>query len=229
MTGPTSGRARSPEDALAEALADTRRERRWAQADLAAYLRSRGLPWTRDTVRHVEDRSREVSVSEFFRLVELLHIRFEGSLLLDDSSNSAGGGTDFLVSILQGDGSSREIGLMQLKVAMYADAEADRAIEQSVAERLGVGPEEVREAALRTWGRGLAEERERRVRRRLDGRDLPARGVQGVRGHVTRDLLAELRAASAPREQVVWDVPDGPEPCGQADEPTPAEAGVRDS
>jgi hypothetical protein len=75
-------------------------------------------------------------------------------------------------------------------------ADVDRALERIgdperyAARKLGTTPERINLAALALWGRTLAEERDHRVKQ--EGDDTSARGLQALRGHVTRDLMTEL-------------------------------------
>lgn len=66
--------------------------------------------------------------------------------------------------------------------------------DQKAAARLGTTPEYVSFAAQETYGRSLAQERDARVNERDD---IPTtkRGLQAVRGHVTRAILDELGPA----------------------------------
>lgn len=66
-----------------------------------------------------------------------------------------------------------------------------REAEQRAARKLGVEVDLVVAAAERTWGRGLTEERDRRLRDRLPKGTEPAR-ARAISGHVTRELLEEL-------------------------------------
>jgi transcriptional regulator with XRE-family HTH domain len=69
------------------------------------------------------------------------------------------------------------------------------AAEQKAASRLGTTPAEVAAAAVSLWGRGLTEEREAR----LQQREHPAQpgALNTLRGHITRQLLSDIRAAIA--------------------------------
>jgi hypothetical protein len=62
--------------------------------------------------------------------------------------------------------------------------------ERHAARKLGATPERVNLAAVRRWGRTLAEERDHRLSERASG--VPARRLQALRGHITRELLTEL-------------------------------------
>lgn len=63
--------------------------------------------------------------------------------------------------------------------------------EQKAARRLGVAAADVSVLAHRLWGRGLTAERDRRVEG-ARGESASPRSVQAARGHITRQLLAEL-------------------------------------
>lgn len=78
----------------------------------------------------------------------------------------------------------------QRNIARALDGAGGEA-ERKAARKLGVPPEYVAVAAHRLWGRGLTAERDRRVADGADGED--ARTVQALRGHVTRQLLDEIR------------------------------------
>jgi hypothetical protein len=62
--------------------------------------------------------------------------------------------------------------------------------ERYAARKLGTTSERISEAALRRWGRTLAQERDRRLGERAD--DASPRSRQALRGHITRELMAEL-------------------------------------
>jgi hypothetical protein len=63
--------------------------------------------------------------------------------------------------------------------------------ERHAARKLGTTPEQINVAALRRWGRTLAEERDHRLSEQTA--ELSARSRQALRGHITRDLLTELQ------------------------------------
>jgi transcriptional regulator with XRE-family HTH domain len=64
--------------------------------------------------------------------------------------------------------------------------------EQVAARKLGVTPQEVAEAARWLWGRSLTAVRDSRAA--AAGDELGAESLRAVRGHVTRELVEELRA-----------------------------------
>jgi hypothetical protein len=62
--------------------------------------------------------------------------------------------------------------------------------ERHAARKLGTTPERLKVVATRRWGRTLAEERDHRLSEQA--RSASPRSRQALRGHITRDLLAEL-------------------------------------
>jgi hypothetical protein len=62
--------------------------------------------------------------------------------------------------------------------------------ERHAARKLGTTPERLNVAAIRHWGRTLAEERDRRLTDQAG--DVSLRRRQALRGHITRDLMTEL-------------------------------------
>ena len=69
-------------------------------------------------------------------------------------------------------------------------------IEKKLAARLGITPRKVAIHAVKLWGRTLTAEREARLENRLDDTlDNSARSLRTTRGHITRELTAELTHA----------------------------------
>ena len=64
--------------------------------------------------------------------------------------------------------------------------------EQKAAKRLGVTADDIMAGALYLWGRTLSAERDARAEKQATD-DASPRRLQAIRGHVTRDLLNELR------------------------------------
>lgn len=62
--------------------------------------------------------------------------------------------------------------------------------ERHAARKLGTTPERLNLAAMRRWGRTLAEERDHRLSEQAG--DVSPRRRQALRGHITRELLTEL-------------------------------------
>lgn len=89
---------------------------------------------------------------------------------------------------------------LQARDLFAAEREAAGEAEINAAAVLDCDPMEVALTARATWGRSLIEERDRRVDEHpdIDGADSAGK-LQAIRGHVTRDLLRELRQGIADR------------------------------
>jgi len=74
-----------------------------------------------------------------------------------------------------------------------AEVDALGDTETKVAATLGVTPTMLALIARQRWGRTLTAERDRRLTAQGRGGDADPRTVQALRGHVTRELLDELR------------------------------------
>jgi len=81
---------------------------------------------------------------------------------------------------------------MRLNTVCDAEREAMGDAEQKAAKNLNVDPLAVALGARKLWGRGLTEERDRRISDQKTGQ-MAARSLQAIRGHVSRQLLKELR------------------------------------
>jgi hypothetical protein len=71
--------------------------------------------------------------------------------------------------------------------------------ERHAARKLGTTPEQLNMAAMRRWGRTLAEERDHRLNEQVG--DISPRSRQALRGHITRDLITELEAELPGQDQ----------------------------
>jgi hypothetical protein len=74
-----------------------------------------------------------------------------------------------------------------------AEADANGEAEGKAAQRLRVTTEDIALAAQHRWNRSLTDERDVRVAQRVGDKVVAPRAMQGMRGHVTRKLVAELR------------------------------------
>ena len=75
-----------------------------------------------------------------------------------------------------------------------------REAEQKAAKKLGVSADAVLAAALTLWGKTLTDERDARAEKQITDEASPRR-LQAMRGHVTRDLLDELRPVLKEKEE----------------------------
>jgi hypothetical protein len=83
--------------------------------------------------------------------------------------------------------------------ALYKVALASRGdAETKAARALRTSPVAVALPALSRWDHSFTEERDARVTQRVGDRATDARALQALRGHVTRQLMDELRPALNP-------------------------------
>lgn len=141
--------------------------------EYAARARTCGLPWHRNTVRAVEMGNRSVTLAEAICLATMMGCSIQD--LIEAPTKVAGHTVPGRQPITDP------------AVARNLDAEI------KAARRLLVTPDEIAQRAIRLWGHSLTDERERRLNR-TEGMD--RRSVQALRGHVTRQLVAELRNAA---------------------------------
>lgn len=204
-----SERERVPE-VIGRRVRAMREETGRSQDDLADAARRAGLDWTRASVASLETGRRGLSAEELILLPLALHY-LDGrshtiAELLEGGPNQVGlptaaHGTAFLRRLLSGgDAAEANAFERQMSETGWGDQSdkdfvtymAAREAERHVARALGLRAETVAVKALRRWNRGLTEEREARVQERA-AKDASSRSVQAVRGHVTRELIQELR------------------------------------
>ena len=136
------------------------------QDEVARAAREGGLRWTRATVAAIETGKRDISLDEFFAIrgKPLQAGEFDGERGL------------FWYA-------TQDKPIRRGKPAEHLDAE------MKTAHKLGVESSVIVAASYRLWGKTLTEERDRIV----DGkRNIGARSLQAHRGHVTRDLVAQI-------------------------------------
>jgi len=188
---------------LSERFRAMREQHGWRQEDVAARARAAGLNWKSDNVQAIERGHRFLSVEELFVLPALFDVTLP-ELFAD-------GDDDRLLEI----GDECTATAMQLRQSLSGswtpplrddtdDAVAGLA-ERKAARKFDVEPETIMRLSQRLWGRSLAAERDVRVAEyheletdwneaagTLGLRRMPARSLQAVRGHITRELLSEL-------------------------------------
>ncbi len=198
----------------AKLLRDLRDKVSARQEDVARAGRRAGLPWSAATVAAIEARRRDLTIDELLALGNVLSV-LSGKpcrLVVDVDSNDATvrAGTVHEVEV-QAPGSfvvRQDLGVRwrdaregiehnvrALRVwpdAKRADLEAAHVAaggeaERKAATRFKVDALAVALAARKLWRRSLSEERDSRVSEGATGR-----AQQTRRGHVTRELLAEL-------------------------------------
>jgi hypothetical protein len=179
------------------------------QEDAAIRVRQLGLPsWLRGTVAQVEVGARRLTLEELLVLA-LAYETTPAALIVgrDDELVELTENAWITVADLRAlwtgqpapvQAPARPIGAAaaareRLKAGRAKPAEPTEA-DRRAARRLGMTLEEATAAAMRRWGRTLAEERDRRLSERAG--ELSPRQLQAMRGHITRELLAELTTAS---------------------------------
>lgn len=198
-------------------LADLRAARGLTQTDAARLLQDNGLRWSRDQVQFLESGKREgIEVRELIALA--VTFRAPLSYWLEGAAGLGPGDApgrwaaldeqmqvdlDWVGWLLAGGNPARNSGgFYGDPVGAFPDSFAETseyalvtsmpimAEEKRAAQRLGVTPEAVRSGALRLWGEPLPRRRDREVGTEA----MTTKRRAARRGHVTRVLLAELRA-----------------------------------
>lgn len=195
--------------AVVDAMRRLRQRNGWSQDGLAEVARDLlGLSWTRSTVSDLEarPRRRDLSADEFVLLPGMLEVSeaelAENIIRHEDSMELLNAGRalrQWLARNLKEGSRERASyddysGIKDVRAALAADANrraetlALRQTEKNVARALKADPIEVAKAALRLWGHGVTEERDRLVD------ETPGKGDRSRRlSHATRRLIPELR------------------------------------
>ena len=176
------------------------------QEDAATLLRQLGLAsWIRGTVAQAEVGARRLTPEELV-ILALAYETTPAALVVgeDDALVELTPDTWITVADLRGLWSGRPARIQAPTGPKGAAAAARERLkaggqtrrgeasdaDRHAARRLGLSLEEATAAATKLWGRTLAEERDRRLAERTG--ELSPRQLQALRGHVTRELLAEL-------------------------------------
>lgn len=186
---------------VGQRVRDIRQKSGRSQDELAQAARRVGLDWTRAAVAGLETGRRGLSVEEFLLLPLALRevdgqdhalaelLQGGGRMVRTERGGVSAG---FLRRVVSGGDTAAMPRRQRLGRHPTEDVIADEAVreaERHAAKVLGVSPEEVARAAHARWGWGLTEQRDIRMVK------APSKGSpRAVRGHVTRELLEELRA-----------------------------------
>jgi transcriptional regulator with XRE-family HTH domain len=195
------------EQAIGERLRQLREACGIRQEEVAVAARKYGLKWTRATIAAIELGQRRLPLGELALIPVVLaeadvtggRILALADLVPDD---------DRLVRVARGlelpaKAARALLGGQEVALPTPPIAEACGDAETKAASTLRVSPEAIVQAAHRRWGRSLTAERDRRVEAytapmlTLDPAEAARPGwprrLQAIRGHVTRELLEELR------------------------------------
>jgi transcriptional regulator with XRE-family HTH domain len=181
-----------------------REEQGMSQDRLAQLLRGYGLHWTRSALAKLEREERETLTLDQVVILALAMERTPASLV--EGAEWAALGPDArmrgsaLARLLRGEPAWKSDSDFDVPFVRQFDEgpfDADWVAgdaETRAARRLGREPVEVARAARSLWRHSLTIERDRRLRyvSHLD-EDVEARSVRAFRGHITRQLLDELR------------------------------------
>ncbi len=181
------------------------------QEDAATLLRQLGLAsWIRGTVAQAEVGARRLTPEELV-ILALAYETTPAALVVgeDDELVELTPEAWITVADLRGLWSGRPArikaptlpkGAVAARERLKAGGQTRRGeasdADRHAARRLGLSLEEATAAATKLWGRTLAEERDRRLAERTG--ELSPRQLQALRGHVTRELLAELSSRPHP-------------------------------
>jgi transcriptional regulator with XRE-family HTH domain len=185
------------------------------QDDLARAARAAGVPWTASSVASLETGRRALTIDEAGRLPAILKELGVPAAAASRVSEQPplevrGDANEILIvvcgqAVMQDTGERWEESFAQIRageravrafphvtkdVMAAARGDEDGVLEQRVARRFKIDPLTVAVAARLCWGRGLSEERDRRSAEAAAG--VTRRVAQTLRGHVTRQLIAEL-------------------------------------
>jgi transcriptional regulator with XRE-family HTH domain len=175
-----------------------RQERGWSQDDLGWQVRAFGLPWDRDVVKRVEGGQRPVSLPELLVLLERFRVDLAAFLGDEQRAVAVAPGWAFtepsgVLDVLAGRPMVESFqGDEERFLKLDRDAAAARLVESRAARRLGLSVADLGQLARRLWRKRYQGEQERRLTERLEVRD---GDPQRVRGRITREMDAEIRAA----------------------------------
>jgi hypothetical protein len=199
-------RATPLREVLAAGLKSARTDLGLRQEDAAACIRAQGLTsWIRGTVAQAEVGARRLTFEEVL-LLSIAYGTTPAALVAgeDDDLVELTPRAQMPVATLRALLSGQAVAPAARETVSDQPHEGVGEAERHVARRLGTSPEQVGELAQALWGRSLPEERDRRLADQ--SADLSPRRLQALRGHVTRELMAELttdgRLRSAPRRAV---------------------------
>lgn len=183
-----------------------REQRGWLQDEVARRVQRRGVSWTPSVVASIEAGGRGIHFSELVVAAAELGVAFDELMtgkgrvgitdeLTVDLSNfraavrGKAGGRRLL------DDATADVRRRAKDGSLEGRLAAEGAIgeaEYRVGRQLDLSPVVVARYAQHLWGRWLWEERDARVKA-ARGTDLSPRSLQAARGHVMRQLIAELR------------------------------------
>ncbi|CAN5462164.1 hypothetical protein BH20ACT21_BH20ACT21_00030 [soil metagenome] len=195
---------------LSKRVRALRVERGWRQEDVAARARAAGLNWQWDNVSGIEHGTRFLSVEELFVLPGLFDLTLPELLSDGDEHHLLELGDECAATLLQLRQSFRGEWTLPVR-AGHRDSVpgiAERKAARKMSKALGfdVAPATIMRLSQDLWGRSLSAERDVRISETADLQDdwnrsaallglkeTTPRSLQAIRGHMTRELLDELK------------------------------------
>lgn len=188
--------------ALGHRVRTLRAERGWSQLRLAELAVESGLrDWRRPLIANLEAGHRRLDIGEAIVLASIFGLPLadlvpsERLLLTEHRAMSSDQVRWYLTGGHEGveDGSrdlEMDAGYFAWVLARATEMEEATA---KAARTLGVSSAELADLAETVWGASLTAERDRRLAEMPDAEQISARTRQARRGHMTRNLLSELR------------------------------------
>lgn len=178
------------EHVIARNVSELRADRGATQPDLAARMHASGFAWSTNRVTQIETLRRPVSLLEVVGLAHVFFVPVSRLLAGDDEITLPSGDTmplavvrDALAGVDRGE-------IRELTAEESAQWQASGDDLRKMAAKLGVSPSDFETLAYRVFKQSFRAEREARLG---DVSGLSKRSAQTKRGHVSRNLLAEIR------------------------------------
>jgi helix-turn-helix protein len=225
--------SRTLQAVIAENLRNLRRARHLRQDEVADLAQMRGMDWRQSTVAAVETGRREVSLAEAHILTGILNVTLADFYDTKDAVIDVAGVAVTKAQLRRMSQGKPPATIVKMRGALLEFArkrrEASGAADVALARHYGVAEKNIWKAwaatlneterkaavslrlnpfelgllAFSLWGRGLSEERDRRIAETDESGDPneaeDAASLAVRRGHVTRRLLKELRVGAKAR------------------------------
>jgi transcriptional regulator with XRE-family HTH domain len=192
------------ERAIGREIGRRREAAKITQSEVAMYARQLFLPWTRATIAAIELGRKELTLAELAVMLLVLKEAGISSTRLslgdlippDDRPVHLWPGVQLSLrdarTLLLGGDDTREIRPVNVGVDIR-DFQACDPTEQKAAATLRVPPRAIVDAAYDLWDHSLSRERLQRLQGSSAASGATERRLQALKGHVTRQLLDELR------------------------------------
>jgi hypothetical protein len=199
-----SQRRATVERAIGREIGRRREEAEISQSDVAMYAREIGLPWTRATIAAIELGRKQLSVGELLLMPLILKkarvtrelVALWDLIPAEDRRVEVWPGLELSLpdarTLLAGGAETREIRPVNVGVDIR-DLQARDTAEQKAAATLRVPARAIVDAAYDLWDQSLSMERLQRLQRSSAASGATERRRQALKGHITRELLNELR------------------------------------